>query len=64
MKNKEKLAIANRTIHDQMETIRALNDELKMKENQLRLTERELQAKERLIIEFKDWIYTLIQGLD
>ena len=42
--------------------IHILTIQLGNAETHLRIAERELIAKERLIIELKDWITTLIQG--
>ncbi len=72
-----KLNYANRTVHDLMidndvykktimeqdVRIEALQKINAMTENQTQIAEREIQAKERLIIELKDWIYTLIKAL-
>ncbi len=62
MSKKTKLAMANNIVAIQMSHISGLLEEIEVAERHLKITERELAAKERLIIELKDWITTLIQG--
>ena len=62
MSAKKKLAIANKAVYNQMQTIDALNKELNQTEKYLEMAERELQVKERMIIEYQEWIETLIKS--